>query len=63
MLEMTITEMEKDQWLSGLGRGEGRVGYEYRRDIGGELSEGLGDEGCAIKGNANFPGSIPQKEE
>lgn len=41
MLEMTITEMEKDQWLSGLGRGEGRVGYEYRRDIGGILVMGL----------------------
>lgn len=38
---MTITEMEKDQWLSGLGRGEGRVGYEYRRDIGGILVMGL----------------------
>lgn len=28
-----------------------------------ELSEGLGKEGCAIKQNANFPGSNPGKEE
>lgn len=28
-----------------------------------ELSEGLGEEGRAIKQNANFPGSIPGKEE
>lgn len=41
MLKMTITEMEKDQWLSGLGREEGRVGYDYRRDIEGILVMGL----------------------